>query len=401
MGRRREWQSDAPVVQPLDVDGVRTVAIITVLWAVAFVVLAFQRGALIAADNGWWLWTCLAGVGFGLIGLEYCRKRRDAIAEEELRQEADAGFDDGWPDAEQPDGLAAEDPLTVSEGVSADQRLQRHPPAEPPREGPAHAEPGDNFGYGTAEGVEQVPYPGDQYDYREGRPPPGYVTTSDLPVVPRQPASSPPPQAPAQQPPRPEPSTPAPAAPQWQDQWPPEAQDPTAPPGPPPGQPGLPYQTAAPAGYSPEPDLARRHPRDIELARRREEEFDPTGEFAAPSAPVEFLRDEPEPEAPESTPPLLGSEPETGWPAEHDTSVAPPSRESAQPGPPPAAPDLVSEFFSDLPSEDVASEPAASTDEDEPDLLLGDKPHTRGRRARRDPGSGSTGEYRGRRARRD
>jgi len=29
----------------------------------------------------WWLWTCLAGFGLGLFGLEYCRRRRRARAE--------------------------------------------------------------------------------------------------------------------------------------------------------------------------------------------------------------------------------------------------------------------------------------------------------------------------------
>ena len=29
----------------------------------------------------WWLWTCLAGFGLGLFGLEYCRRRRKARAQ--------------------------------------------------------------------------------------------------------------------------------------------------------------------------------------------------------------------------------------------------------------------------------------------------------------------------------
>lgn len=66
--------------KPVDVDGVRSVAIGTVLWAVAFVVLLFFRDDLDAAGNGWWLWTCLTGVGLGLLGLLYTTRRRDAIA---------------------------------------------------------------------------------------------------------------------------------------------------------------------------------------------------------------------------------------------------------------------------------------------------------------------------------
>ena len=73
---------------PLDVDGVRTVAVGTVLWAITFVVLALFRDDLDAQGVGWWLWTCLAGVGLGLLGLEYTRKRRDAIARAHLYEEA-------------------------------------------------------------------------------------------------------------------------------------------------------------------------------------------------------------------------------------------------------------------------------------------------------------------------
>jgi len=76
-------------VHPFDVDGVRTVAVGTVLWAAAFVILALNRGSLDEQGLGWWLWTCLAGVGLGLLGLEYTRKRRDAIAQALLDEEAD------------------------------------------------------------------------------------------------------------------------------------------------------------------------------------------------------------------------------------------------------------------------------------------------------------------------
>ena len=76
-------------MHPFDVDGVRTVAVGTVLWAAAFVVLALNRASLDEQGLGWWLWTCLAGVGLGLLGLEYTRKRRDAIAQALLDEEAD------------------------------------------------------------------------------------------------------------------------------------------------------------------------------------------------------------------------------------------------------------------------------------------------------------------------
>ena len=68
-------------VEPLDVDGVRTVEVGSALWLLGFLALLPFYGRL--ADDGhlWWLWTCLTGFGLGLLGLEYCRRRRKARAE--------------------------------------------------------------------------------------------------------------------------------------------------------------------------------------------------------------------------------------------------------------------------------------------------------------------------------
>lgn len=63
-------------VEPLDVDGVRTVEVGTAIFFVAFVALLPFYGRLEEDGHTWWLWTCLAGVGLGLLGLEYCRRRR-------------------------------------------------------------------------------------------------------------------------------------------------------------------------------------------------------------------------------------------------------------------------------------------------------------------------------------
>ena len=65
-------------VDPLDVDGVRTVAVGTGLWLLAFVLLLPFYGRLEESDRVWWLWTCLAGFGLGIIGWDYCRRRRKA-----------------------------------------------------------------------------------------------------------------------------------------------------------------------------------------------------------------------------------------------------------------------------------------------------------------------------------
>ncbi len=63
-------------VEPLDVDGVRTVQVGTAIFFLGFVALVPFYGALADAGRAWWLWACLAGVGLGLVGLEYCRRRR-------------------------------------------------------------------------------------------------------------------------------------------------------------------------------------------------------------------------------------------------------------------------------------------------------------------------------------
>lgn len=68
-------------VEPLDVDGVRTVLIGTIAWAVAFVALLPFYGELEADGRTWWLWTCLAGFGLGLFGYEFCRRHRRHRAE--------------------------------------------------------------------------------------------------------------------------------------------------------------------------------------------------------------------------------------------------------------------------------------------------------------------------------
>ena len=65
-------------VDPLDVDGVRTVAVGAGIWAVAFVMLLPFYGSLEENDRTWWLWTCLAGFGLGMFGVEYCRRRKRA-----------------------------------------------------------------------------------------------------------------------------------------------------------------------------------------------------------------------------------------------------------------------------------------------------------------------------------
>jgi hypothetical protein len=66
-------------VEPMDLDGVRTMTIGTALWGFAVLALLPFLGRLESADHGWWFWTAVAGFGLGLVGIEYCLVRRNAI----------------------------------------------------------------------------------------------------------------------------------------------------------------------------------------------------------------------------------------------------------------------------------------------------------------------------------
>ncbi len=64
-----------PDPPPLQTDPFRTVLVGVLLWALAFVVLAAGFRAQLRAHHAeWWLWTCVAGFGLGLLGLVYVRR---------------------------------------------------------------------------------------------------------------------------------------------------------------------------------------------------------------------------------------------------------------------------------------------------------------------------------------
>lgn len=67
-----------PAPEPLEGDDVRVGTIGTIAFAVAFLGLLPFYGRLADDGRGWWLFTCLAGVGIGLLGTDYCRRRRKA-----------------------------------------------------------------------------------------------------------------------------------------------------------------------------------------------------------------------------------------------------------------------------------------------------------------------------------
>lgn len=77
-------------VQPMDLDGVRTMTVGTVLWGFGAAALLPFLGKLEEQGRGWWFWTAIAGLGLGLMGIEYCLVRRNALRAKAARQ-ASAG----------------------------------------------------------------------------------------------------------------------------------------------------------------------------------------------------------------------------------------------------------------------------------------------------------------------
>jgi hypothetical protein len=65
----------APPLEPLPDDGVVTVAIGTVLWLVALLVLLPFWHRLDSHGHLWWIAACAWGTGLGLLGIGYCWRR--------------------------------------------------------------------------------------------------------------------------------------------------------------------------------------------------------------------------------------------------------------------------------------------------------------------------------------
>ncbi|MFC6154264.1 DUF2530 domain-containing protein [Nocardioides yefusunii] len=74
-------------IQPLDADGVRTAEVGTALWGIALLGMLPFYSTLQASGRVWWIWVCSAGLGMGLLGIEYCRRRRDANRNAEVAEQ--------------------------------------------------------------------------------------------------------------------------------------------------------------------------------------------------------------------------------------------------------------------------------------------------------------------------
>ena len=76
-----------PAPPPLEANDQLVTGLITVGWAVAFVVLVVLRDQLRPGER-WWIWTCGAGFVMGLFGLWYVPHLKRRRAQTAQRQRA-------------------------------------------------------------------------------------------------------------------------------------------------------------------------------------------------------------------------------------------------------------------------------------------------------------------------
>ena len=89
---RAERPSPPP---PLEADDQLVIRVITAGWAIALVILLIVRGSLPAGER-WWIWTCVAGLAFGIFALWYVPRLKRG------RTRAVAGREPAWPDGTEP-----------------------------------------------------------------------------------------------------------------------------------------------------------------------------------------------------------------------------------------------------------------------------------------------------------
>jgi hypothetical protein len=81
-----KWTPKHEAPEPLEGPVVPTIIGGTILWFVLFVVQLPFYGWYEDHGHTWWVWTCLAGAGLGLIGIWYVKKRDKAIKRDAARQ---------------------------------------------------------------------------------------------------------------------------------------------------------------------------------------------------------------------------------------------------------------------------------------------------------------------------
>jgi hypothetical protein len=74
----RLWLKDSerrPDPVPVQTDDRKAVLVGLGLWLVALVVVLIVFGPLAEAGQQWWVWTCVAGLALGVIGVLYTHHR--------------------------------------------------------------------------------------------------------------------------------------------------------------------------------------------------------------------------------------------------------------------------------------------------------------------------------------
>ncbi|MCU1439308.1 MAG: hypothetical protein JWP85_305 [Rhodoglobus sp.] len=74
----RIWLKDSerrPDPSPVTTDDRKAVLVGIVLWIIALAILLVFLTPLTSAGLGWWLWTCVAGLALGVVGILYTHWR--------------------------------------------------------------------------------------------------------------------------------------------------------------------------------------------------------------------------------------------------------------------------------------------------------------------------------------
>ncbi|MFE7548290.1 DUF2530 domain-containing protein [Streptomyces gardneri] len=119
-----KWTPKHEAPEPLEGPVVATITGGTILWFVLFLVQLPFYGWFDDRDLTWWVWTCLAGAGLGLIGIWYVRGRDAALKRHAAAQEAGA--------AAQEAGAAAQGAGAAAQGAGASEAPDSRAPETHP-----------------------------------------------------------------------------------------------------------------------------------------------------------------------------------------------------------------------------------------------------------------------------